>query len=941
MSTTSGQFSSRWIDRAGELADWTWQQLVVRKDAWVEYYIDDQVRVAKRTVRGVLTRNRIITHFEARDCTPIVSLFSAVREPGQQYSIARELTIDVDCHDSRGDRNATFKASRAWYKAAVGLGFLPILENSSINSYHLRIIFNQDVAASTLRAFGIWLSRDWRNHGLSSGPEIFPKQDNLAELGSEARCFGSPLRLFGRNPNYEFWSLIYDGEKFLSEDAAIDLILSIQGDDPDRIPEEARKWKQDRQDRIRTPRDQSKRDLNRDIREAKRALAYLDGDLVDDRNTWLRVGFALFDLGDAGLPIWEDWSKGSSKFKDGECAAFWKGFHAADDEDNTTIATLFWYAKKKGYRPESTTRSDEPKSPTQCEMLLDLAAGATLFQDDAHVTYAAINVDGHTEVHVVYSTSFRQWMRRQYREAWGKMPSSEAMQSALDGLDAVASNGPTEKVFLRVGELGNKIYIDMGDRKWQAIEVDADGWRVLPVSPVRFWRPSGMKSFPGPVCGGKLCDLRAFLNISDREFALFIGWLVVCFLPRGPYPILVLIGEQGTGKSTLADVAKRLVDPQKVTRSSPPKTPHDMAIAASNRWVLTYENLSRLSAWLSDMLCTCSTGGGYSTRSLYKNNEEQLFEFQRPVILNGIADFMVEHPDLTDRGVFLHLEPIAPKDRKAEKKFWADFDAVLPALFGAILDAVAGGLKKQSETAGLPCPRMADFGLFAEAAWRSLGHPDNEFLNAYSLNRKDAIAGILEDSPVAVAMVKFMKDWKNWNRQTNWEGSATELLEALNGVVSEKIQKSKRWPRRANTLAGAIRKIAPGLRESGINITHEDRVNNHEPRKIKISFTPAEDDGKRSAPSAPSAPSSKTQGKSGADPGMEIGPVIGPDRVGADLPSRGADPGPILASGDRPRRKCSDTNTSDKKNDDGADGADLCPSSSTDVFEKLRERFEI
>ena len=366
-------------------------------------------------------------------------------------------------------------------------------------------------------------------------------------------------------------------------------------------------------------------------------------------------------------------------------AAEWEGRGNSPEINATSSGTALPSAKASSDEvPEPTEKARREPGPSQADILLRIASVATLFRDDANVTYAAVPMSGHIEVHAIYSTSFGQWLLREYqRQTKGKMPTAEALKTARDGLDALASAGPVEQVFLRVGEAGGNIYIDMGDPEWRAIEINARGWRIVDKHLIRFRRSDGVKPFPVPVLGGNLEDLRSFLNIPDEEFFLVVGWLASCLLPQGPYPILTLIGEQGCGKSTLADIAKRLVDPQKVRRSSPPKTPHDLAISASNRWVLSYENLTSLPSWLSDMLCTCSTGGGYCTRTLYLNREEQLFEFQRPVILNGIADFITSHPDLTDRGAFLHMPPIPKAKRQPEKEFWARFDAALPTLFGA------------------------------------------------------------------------------------------------------------------------------------------------------------------------------------------------------------------------------------------------------------------
>ena len=511
---------------------------------------------------------------------------------------------------------------------------------------------------------------------------------------------------------------------------------------------------------------------------------------------------------------------------------------------------------------------------------MKIASIATLFRDDGNKTYAAVPVSGHIEVHANYSTSFGQWLLREYRgQMKGRMPTAEALKTARDGLDAVAAVGPIERVFLRVGEVGGNIDIDMGDPDYRAIEINSRGWRIVDSQLVRFRRSDGMKPLPVPVCGGNLKDLRPFLNIPDDEFCLMVGWLASCLSPQGPYPVLALIGEQGCGKSTLAEIAKRLVDPQKVLRSSPPKTAHDLAISADNRWVLSYENLTTLPQWMSDMICMCSTKGAYSTRSLYKNRDEELFDFQRPVILNGISDFITEHADLTDRCVFLHMPPIPRTNRRSEKEFWAQFDAAVGIFFGALLDAVAGGLAKQSETAGLSVPRMADFALFAEAVWRGLGHPDNEFVDAYSDNRKDAIASVLEDSPVGVAVMKLMDA-----RTEASIGTATELLEALNGLVSEKVQKSKRWPKRPNTLSNALWKISPSLRENGISVGEGTRADSGQPRSIKISKGSPADKGNSSSTSSTSFCTPENRGNSYGRSPNEDRPVDDPSL------SRGSSP---------------------------------------------------
>lgn len=67
-------------------------------------------------------------------------------------------------------------------------------------------------------------------------------------------------------------------------------------------------------------------------------------------------------------------------------------------------------------------------------------------------------------------------------------------------------------------------------------------------------------------------------------------------------------------------------------------------IAACGSWMPGFDNLSYLSSQLSDALCQISTGAGFTTRRLYSDAEEVVFEAMRPLLLNGIGGFM-KRPD--------------------------------------------------------------------------------------------------------------------------------------------------------------------------------------------------------------------------------------------------------------------------------------------------------
>src|SRR5262249_20593555 len=153
----------------------------------------------------------------------------------------------------------------------------------------------------------------------------------------------------------------------------------------------------------------------------------------------------------------------------------------------------------------------------------------------------------------------------------------------------------------------------------------------------------------------------------------------------GPYAVLILTGEQGAAKSTMARLLRWLIDPNAAPLRSQPRDGRDLVIAARNSWVLAFDNLSYLPIWLSDCLCRLATGGGFATRELYTDADEVIFDSQRWVILTSIED-VASRGDLLDRAVILRLPAIPEEKRRTEAAFWVAADAARPAILGALLD---------------------------------------------------------------------------------------------------------------------------------------------------------------------------------------------------------------------------------------------------------------
>jgi hypothetical protein len=260
--------------------------------------------------------------------------------------------------------------------------------------------------------------------------------------------------------------------------------------------------------------------------------------------------------------------------------------------------------------------------------------------------------------------------------------------------------------------------------------------------------------------------------------------------------VLVAIGEQGAAKTSHMRVLRSLIDPSMVPTTSLPFSGRDLFIAAYNSHVQAFENVSKLPNSMSDYLCRLATGSGIRTRAMFRNVDETLLRATRPIMLEGIANF-ITRADLMDRAIILAIEPLA--DRETERALQAKFERLRPGLFGALLDHLVVGIQQLPSTCLVNPPRLADFATWTVACGLT------GFEQAYAANRQAAIDVALEHDVLARAVRALMV------QQHEWEGTASELLDLFGPAV--------RIPN-AKALSDELNRLAPMLRTVGVDVRH-------------------------------------------------------------------------------------------------------------------------
>ena len=230
-----------WCRAAEQLAHWTLEHLVNRSDVYGSYLplgsrkpgkSNNYTAPADKNLRrpGTLTADIITEHYHGYDQGDLIGVHAISPE-----CICKWLLIDIDQHGENHEAvaQANAKAAFGWYAELQRRGFHPLLlDSNGAGGYHLLVVLAEPVASQRVHAFVTQFVQDYAARGLAQAPEVFPKQPDV----NEQRRYGNWWRLPGRHHTREHWTKVWDGSRWLEDQAAVDAILSVTGDSPSLIP---------------------------------------------------------------------------------------------------------------------------------------------------------------------------------------------------------------------------------------------------------------------------------------------------------------------------------------------------------------------------------------------------------------------------------------------------------------------------------------------------------------------------------------------------------------------------------------------------------------------------------------------------------------------------------------------------------------------------------
>lgn len=448
---------------------------------------------------------------------------------------------------------------------------------------------------------------------------------------------------------------------------------------------------------------------------------------------------------------------------------------------------------------------------TQAVLLLELVEekGITLFHNELKEPFVVMPMNEHQEVWFSRSRMFKRWLAKEFWDAYGKTINSDALNSALNTLEGRACfEGCENRLTNRVAWSENAIWYDLTNPEWSAVKIDENGWQVVKKPPILFRRYTHQQAQVIPVSGGNAEKICEFVNIkTEGQKLLFMVYLVSCFIPGFPHPVLSVYGAQGSAKSMLCKFSRKLTDPSSIEVASFPKDINELAQLLAHHWCIFFDNVSVLPGWISDMLCKAVSGDGFSKRELYSDDDDVIFSFRRCLGINGI-NLVVSKPDLLERSILLELERVPRGERKQEKELLEKFEEQRPYILGGIMDTVVKALKIRPTITLAELPRMADFAVWGCAIAEALGHTQQEFIQAYYENIDHQNEQVLGESLIATAVRAMLKN------QAEWEGTPSELLDKLTIVAKEQginTERERDWPKAANTLSRRLNELKTNL----------------------------------------------------------------------------------------------------------------------------------
>lgn len=403
--------------------------------------------------------------------------------------------------------------------------------------------------------------------------------------------------------------------------------------------------------------------------------------------------------------------------------------------------------------------------------------------------------------------------------------------------DAYLGNSRQE-LSLRVARTQEGLVLDLAQPgNSRCAVVTPRGWTVAdePPAGVLFRLTRTTKPLPEPERGGSLDPLLGDLgwHAGDSRWALIRGWLVASCFPDIHRPLLAFTGQPGSGKTSRARLVLSVIDPREELGSSFGKNEGDEQAMAAGRYLVGWDNISKVSDEVSDRLCRLVTGEESVRRKLYTDSDQAVVSYRRTGAITAVVQPSLR-ADALERLIPVSCDRIESVDRESESGLRRRFAESHGAVLGGLLDALVHALENlpaSQARRGVHRVRMADF---------------HDVLHAFDPSVADVYAAFTERVMVEAAEADpFMAAVSDWLRDESVFPLRIGTEEARQAAerrlpVSESGQRPW-WPSAPSRFLSLLERNAEPLHALGFRVERLPRTKHGRPllfTKIGASVQP-------------------------------------------------------------------------------------------------------
>lgn len=423
-----------------------------------------------------------------------------------------------------------------------------------------------------------------------------------------------------------------------------------------------------------------------------------------------------------------------------------------------------------------------------------------------------------TEQFPLHSKKFSLALRALYKKRFNEYISEADAKEIISYLDVAAYENPLNY------ELSNRIYADdeqiiydlnsNGDVVW----VTEGDYSISYSDDLIFKRNQFYRDQIEPKLQQNPQHLLRYVtkhfNLKNEDQVMLLAlYLASCFWGDSiQHPILYLLGDMGSSKSTSLRKIEKLVDPKDTDLLGIPKGMDGLELRLADSYFMTLDNISYISKSQSDILCRAVTGGSVTKRMLYENTREVSMKIKALIGVTSIS-MVFNDGDLLDRTLILNLQRLEG-DIKAEKVIWEEFNKDLPRMLGSCFACIAQALvdKKPVILDNEEKIRLYEWEECCVKIGRALGINDHKTAKLLTINQHEVYRETLNESVEAQCLIELMKG------QPFYNSSVEKLLTKLNEIAKSIAISEHLLPKTPNHLSRKLNLIKPCLEfEAGIS----------------------------------------------------------------------------------------------------------------------------